>query len=287
MARHLERLALAVLGGGARTLRRLHAERALQAGRDAVDALFVRSGRPPLRTHVAGVELRGFLRHRSFLADLASDEHEPFLREVLLGELHPESLFVDVGAHVGLYTLLAADRVSRVVAFEADPYTARALAANVARAGARNVEVVAKAASDRSGTVGFWQSSGTYSSSLVHRHAMTADKRVEVEATTIDAEIGRVPDLVVKVDAEGAEVEVLTGLTQSLAAAHRAVLVVEVNPEALAEAGRSPGDLIAKLRTLGLELARIDETSCTIVPLELEDTGSWKGNLLCRLPSRS
>jgi FkbM family methyltransferase len=286
MPRRLERAALAALGVGAWALRRLRLERALVAARDGVDSLFVRAGRPPLRTHIGAVELRGFLRHRSFLADVTADEHEPFLREVLLGELRAETLFVDVGAHVGLYTLLAAGRVERVVAFEADPYTVRALAVNVARSGARNVRVVGKAATDHVGTVGFWQSSGTYSSSLVRRPDWMTERRVEVEATTIDAEIPEAAtDVVVKIDAEGAELQVLAGLTRLVGSAARAVLLVESNPAALAEAGSAPDDLVAALRALGLVLHRIDERSRTVVPLGSEPIGDWKGNLLCRSPA--
>ena len=275
---------MAVLGAGARGLRALHAERALRAARDGVDRGFVRAGRPPLRTHVAGVELRGFLRHRSFLADLTSDEHEPFLRGLLLAELRPETVFVDVGAHVGLYPLLAAPRVRQVVAFEADPYTAKALALNVVRSGATNVRTVPKAASDRVGAISFWQSSGTYSSSLVQRADWITERRVEIQASTIDAELASIPaaDLVLKIDAEGAELDVLGGATATLAMATRVFVVVEVNPDALADAGRSPAELIARLRALGLSLERVDEDALAVVPLDGDDTGSWKGNLLGR-----
>ena len=245
--------------------------------------MLVRAGRPPLRSHVGSVELRGFLRHRSFLADVTSDKHEPFLRQVLLAELRPETLFIDVGAHVGLYTLLAASRVAHVIAFEADPYTAAALTANVARSGARNVRVVAKAVSDQVGKTAFWQSSGTYSSSLIRRPPEVTERRLEVEATTIDAEVpDAMSDIVVKIDAEGAELQVLAGSTRLLSSAERAVLVVESNPPALAGAGKAPEDLVAALRALGLQLMLVDDVSRSVEPLGNRAIGGLKGNLLCR-----
>jgi len=283
MPRRLERAGLATLGGCAWAFRRLRAERALVATRDSVDSMLVRAGRPPLRTHVGSVELRGFLRHRSFLADVTSDKHEPFLRQVLLAELRPETLFIDVGAHVGLYTLLAASRVAHVIAFEADPYTAAALTANVARSGARNVRVVAKAVSDQVGKTAFWQSSGTYSSSLIRRPPEVTERRLEVEATTIDAEVpDAMSDIVVKIDAEGAELQVLAGSTRLLSSAERAVLLVESNPPALAGAGKAPEDLVAALRALGLQLMLVDDVSRSVEPLGNRAIGGWKGNLLCR-----
>jgi FkbM family methyltransferase len=285
VAERVERAALAVLGAGARSLRALHAEPLLQIARDGVDALLVRARRPVLRGRSGGVELRGFLRHRSFLADVSSGIHEPYVVEVLLGELRPGAVFVDVGAHVGLYTLRAAERISpggRIVSFEADPYTAVALSANVKRAELGNVRVISKAVSDHVGSTGFWLSAGTYSSSLYRRPSMASVERVEIDATTIDAEVGPADDLVIKIDVEGAELDALGGLERTVAESGRAVLVVEVNPSALAEAGRTPAELIARLRELGLELWRIDEEALAVVRLETDDTGDWKGNLVGR-----
>src|SRR5207248_1081647 len=181
--------------------------------------------------------------------------------------------------------LLGAQRVGasgHVVAFEADPYTGAALAANVARAAPGNVRVVAKAASDHTGTAGFWLSPGTYGSSLYRRPSMATVERIEIEATTVDAEVEPADDLVLKVDAEGAELEVLAGARRTLAAARRTVVHIEVNPDALAEAGRSPAELVRALRELGLELWRIDQAERALVPLAGDDTGGWKGNLLGR-----
>jgi FkbM family methyltransferase len=283
VAERVERAALAVLGAGARSLRALHAEPVLHAVRDGVDAVLVRARIPVLRGHSGGVELRGFLRHRSFLADVTTGIHEPYVVEVLLSQLRPGTVFVDVGAHLGLYTLRAAERIGpegRIVAFEADPYTATALAANVKRAGLGNVRVVAKAVSDHVGSTAFWLSSGTYSSSLYRRPSMASIERVEIDATTIDAEIGPAEDVVLKIDVEGAELDALGGLEQTVAHANRVVLMVEVNPSALGEAGRTPAELIARLRDLGLELWRIDESAQEVVLLDTSDTGDWKGNLL-------
>ena len=276
---------LAILGAGARLLRALHADSLLRAARDRVDALFVKAGRPPLRGHAEGVELRGFLRHRSFLADVSAGRFDAYAGEVLLGELREGTTFVDVGAHLGVYTLLGARRVGatgRVIAFEADPYTAAALAANVARVAPGNVRVVAKAASDRIGAAGFFLSPGTYGSSLYRRPSMASLERIEIEATTVDAEVEPADDLVLKVDAEGAELDVLAGAHRTLASSRRTVVHVEVNPDALAEAGRSPAELVRALRDLGFELWRIDQTARALLPLTGDDTGGWKGNLLGR-----
>jgi FkbM family methyltransferase len=74
--------------------------------------------------------------------------------DALAGHLRPGDTFVDVGAHIGLYSLFAASRVGpsgRVVAVEADPVNASRLRANVARNAGLSalVEVVEAGVSDR------------------------------------------------------------------------------------------------------------------------------------------
>ncbi len=69
----------------------------------------------PLRARVDGLVLRGGLRHRSFLAHVERGSYEPFLRSLVEAELGPGILFVDCGAHVGLFSALAARRGARVI----------------------------------------------------------------------------------------------------------------------------------------------------------------------------
>jgi FkbM family methyltransferase len=74
---------------------------------------------------------------------------------VLLPALGPGEVFVDVGAHIGVYALLAARRVGptgRVIAIEADPRNHERLAGNVRRNPALAVETVCVAVSDDDGS---------------------------------------------------------------------------------------------------------------------------------------
>jgi FkbM family methyltransferase len=276
--------ALSVLGAGARAARRAGLGGALRVGRDAADALFVRAGRPPLRATLDGVEVRGYLRHRSFLAHVSRGTYEPMLRRLFERALSEGATVVDAGAHVGLYTLLAARRVGprgRVVAFEPDPYNAAALERNLRREGCANVSLVRKAVADAAGRVEFHQSLGTISSSFQARSGRGPFRTLVADLTTIDSclrglELDR---LVVKLDVEGAEPLALEGLTATLGRANSAVLFVEANPPALAAAGSDPAKLFAKLRALGFEPALIDEDEEMLVPAGT--TLTRPGNLYC------
>lgn len=275
--------ALRLLGAFAAAGRRLGAGRLLGAFRDAADAGFLALRYPPLRACVDGVELRGFLRHRSFLAHLSRGDYETFARRIFVDELDKADVVVDVGAHVGFYTLLAARRrpEKRIVAIEADPYNAGALRANVRRARVPNVEIVAKAASDRSGVASYQQNLGTVGSSLIIRHGTGPTRTIDVPTTTLDEVLGDLSGraLLVKIDVEGAERNVLRGATAAFRSALELTAFVEVNPRALAEAGATPSDLLGDLAGLGLAAAYIDEERQKVVPAGSETP---KGNLVCR-----
>ncbi len=166
MRERLERTALAVLGAGARVVFALSTP-SPSCTRFATEWI-LRScarGRPVLRGHSDGVELRGFLRHRFPRRHHEWDPRAVRRRRVLMSQQCPGSIFVDVGAHLGLYTLRAAGRIGpegRIVAFEADPYTATALCCERQASRLGNVRVVPKAVSDHVGSTAFWLSAGTY-----------------------------------------------------------------------------------------------------------------------------
>src|ERR687890_2276339 len=92
---------LSVLGSGARWARRAGLGAALRVVRDGLDRVFLGLRRPPLRAEVDGVSLRGYLRHRSFLAHLATGAYETEYRRAFERALAPGVVVVDGGAHVG------------------------------------------------------------------------------------------------------------------------------------------------------------------------------------------
>lgn len=277
----MSRGAISFLGRAARVARRLRLGGLLAAARDGLDRGFLRLGRPPLRARVRDVEIRGFLRHRSFLAEAVSG-YEDALTELFLRAAEPGAVVVDGGAHIGLHTIMASRRVGpggRVLAFEPDPYNRAALLSNLERHGCTNVVVSPKALGAEPRRTTLHQSLGTISTSLSVREPKYGPfRQLEVEVTSLDAELADVGSatLVVKLDLEGHEPYALAGM-RKLAGRDALVCIAEVNPEALACAGRSPEDVVAGLRELGLEPRWIDEETGALAPVG--ELGSRKGNL--------
>jgi len=178
------------------------------------------------------------------------------------GWLRAGMTVLDVGAHVGQYTLLASGIVGpagRVIAFEPHPVLGRVLERNVTRAGCQNVTVLPVALSRASGagTLVLHPPDNFGGSSLRPDDASARHARATVEVTTLDKALDRLggpPVDLVKIDVEGAELDVIDGARGTLAANPGIVLIVEFLRANPLRFGRTVEDLEARLRELGFLL---------------------------------
>lgn len=137
--------------------------------------------------------------------------HEVFvIEQYKLNDTAKEpKLIFDLGANVG-YTILYFRSIfptARIIAVEALPQTVLKLQKNIADQD--NIEVVAKAVTDRSGSVTFYDyPASSMSSSMVRRHDQA--NSYQVPAITLNDLVTTYgpPDLI-KIDIEGAEYQVL------------------------------------------------------------------------------
>jgi FkbM family methyltransferase len=152
-------------------------------------------------------------------ADYADGRNELPVQNAVVDGLHPGDVFVDVGANIGYFSLLAARKVGpegRVIAVEAVSELATAVRANAQLNGFSQVEVVDAAASDSVGEVelmlaehpgGATISSADTPPDLVGRRTV---RTVTLDSLWAD---GRRPaPTLVKIDVEGAELPVLRGM---------------------------------------------------------------------------
>ncbi|HEX7258644.1 MAG TPA: FkbM family methyltransferase [Nitrososphaeraceae archaeon] len=152
-------------------------------------------------------------------------------------------IVVDVGAHYGRYSLIAAKRVGpkgKVIAIEADPENFDMLNKNIKlnESSKENVITLNYAASSNQSKVKLSipekQSGGQtiYSSIIPNRAA--AEKFVEVNANTLDNllhenDISLERINWIKIDVEGAELEVLKGTSEVLSKSKDISLLIEIH----------------------------------------------------------
>jgi FkbM family methyltransferase len=144
--------------------------------------------------------------------------HEPAVCEALWRLAGPGERAVDVGANVGVMTSLLSKRVGaagRVTSFEPHPALLRQLQRNVARWGARPIEVFGQAVSSRRGQVyleeGDWFAVNEGTSSV---HPLPLPHALPVPAIRLDDVLDGCA--VLKLDVEGHELEVLLGAEKLL-----------------------------------------------------------------------
>jgi FkbM family methyltransferase len=159
---------------------------------------------------------------------------EEGLTRALIEKLQPGDSFVDIGAHVGYYTILASLLVGaegHVVSFEPTPRTRTELSANTA--GLDNVQVVPMAAWDATERLTLqdfgWRQSSFNSVVAARVNENRRSVSIEVEAVAVDdwlAAHGIVPAFI-KIDAESAEQRVLRGLRRTIEQ-HHPILSLEI-----------------------------------------------------------
>lgn len=184
-------------------------------------------------------------------------EYEAFRADVPAG-----STVLDVGANLGGYTMLLAQWVGpsgRVHAFEPAPAARAGLLRHAALNGvADRVVVHAEAVAAARGTARF-RASGVQGD---NRLAADGDPQgFDVETTSLD-EFCRsrgISPAFIKVDVEGAELDLLRGARRTIAAAGAGLrLYMEIHPDLWPAFGYTREDLEAELRIQGLRAERLD-----------------------------
>jgi FkbM family methyltransferase len=217
----------------------------------------------PLRLYVHGEQDRHVSRRLR-----EAGIWEPYESSLLLSLLRPADVFVDAGANIGYFSVLAASVVGpqgSVFAFEPDPDNYRLLQANAELNGMADcITAVEAALSDTEGEGRLYLSTDN----LGDHQVFTGDgPRSSVPIALLRGcdylaeKTGRI-DLV-KIDTQGAEYHVVAGLMPLLSELESPPrLIVELTPHALQQAGASGRSLVELLATRQLypsnaaELAR-------------------------------
>ena len=181
--------------------------------------------------------------------------YEPHVTKCLSALLRPGDTFVDIGAHIGFFSLLGCSLVGpsgKVYAFEANSNLFKKLQINASKYSW--LEAISRAV---------WSESGRMSFSDPHQPGETGwgkltsirneGHEVPVEAVSLDewhVSAGSPSIRAIKIDAEGSEPFILEGARRVIAS-NRPILIIELNDELLREVGKSREVVISSLRGQG------------------------------------
>jgi FkbM family methyltransferase len=184
---------------------------------------------------------------------------ESAMQKVISERLQPGMVFFDLGANIGLFTLLAARTVGesgKVFSFEPDQQNAARLRENIARNSFRNVTVVEGGVWSTTGELNFVPGPPTSPDRAWGKFVPGVQDRdgVATRCVSLDDFIrdAPVPDAI-KCDVEGAEVEALRGGEKLLSKHHPWILCEMHSPEN----NRSVREFLGRLN---YQIETIDET---------------------------
>ena len=211
---------------------------------------------------------------------------EPYQSRLLTNLSTRNSVFIDVGANVGYYTLMLATKVKQILAFEPDPGNFSLLKHNVEQNNIVNVVLENRGISNSTGNKKLFLSEDNYGD---HRLWSNGGKSwVDVDLVRLDDYLdltGLNVDLI-KMDIQGAEWHALEGMKRTIEENRHMKIVTEFWPKGLVGMGANPLNFLRSLSDSGFTLFAIDEVRKRLMPVpdsKFADYADIQGsvNLIC------
>lgn len=205
--------------------------------------------------------------------------------ETLLSFVRDDTVFLDIGANVGFYTLQVGRRVfpkGKVYAFEPNPELHELLCRNVYVNGRGDfIECFQLGLSDRNGTATFQYPKGHLGGGHIGGPGSVSGHRA------VEAEIRRLDDLfgedfrcdLVKIDVEGHELNVLNGMKRVV----RNSPEIKILFEKLTPNATTDDAVEVYFLELGFELYAV-QSDASLLPLGANGLAGWSGYVLAARP---
>lgn len=218
------------------------------------------AGREPSFT-ADGLTFRGFPNFSAYAGawrHMMREDERAFFRHHVNGD----AILFDVGANFGTYASLFARMAPQatVFAFEPHPRTAAMCRRNILSNELAQIELIDMAVGREIGTIGFT----SHGIPGTERIAVGEDAKLTVPVTTLDEfcsqRVIKAIDFI-KIDVEGAELDVLEGGRSLFERCAVRLGLIEVCPANLEAFGRSVDDMIDWLAEVGYELRTLNVDS--------------------------
>lgn len=220
---------------------------------------------------IPGVKIRCYPDSYSSAAVLYCGLYDYNDMNFLLRYLRPEDSFIDIGANIGVYTLLAASKIcGTIYSFEALPKNYDRLKENLYLNNFKQVKPYAIAISDCGGNVALNLAEGDSMPFITYE---ATHNSIIVATDTLDHLLHDQPKSTLtlgKIDIEGAELLALKGGTTLLQQNRPSVWILEIN-DAVENFGYQKQDLVNFLKGYGYSLYAYSADTNNIFPITLEE----------------
>ena len=243
------------------------------------------------------VEIEGrkmFTQNNDGLALSIFKIYEPNQTKIVKKYVHEGDVVIDVGAHVGYYTLLMAQLVGKngkVYSFEPDPVNFELLKKSVEINGFENVVLIQKAVSDTTEKIKLFLGDNDSAINRIYDAKLgDAKKSIDVESVTIDEYFKENDKLfnIIKIDSEGSEAKIINGMEKFLTKNRKLIMMTEFFPFLIKKSGDEPKQYLKSLENSGFELYNIldDNKETNKINsesfLKIEPDSEYCTNLLCK-----
>lgn len=222
-----------------------------------------------------------------FEAHYKDRDYEKLTVELFKALLDPNGSVIDIGAHYGYYSLLAAQGIGKngkVISVEPVPFNETVLAKNIKENGLNNVTVKRCAVSNKKDTAVLNITEASDNAGFYDHPNTRILKKVKVNTITLDSLTEGLDSIsVIKIDAEGHENKILEGARKTLRDKSLR-LIFEFNPKCFRAASEAPEKILKTLMDLGLCLYFIDDKKYLVT--KLKTPSSWK-NMMGELEYRN
>lgn len=219
--------------------------------------------------------------HKIFLDSVDSlflsidGEYQVFEKEIMEKEIESGDTVLDIGANIGYFTMIFADLVGacgKVFAFEPDPDNFALLKRNIEENGYKNVELIQKAALNRTGMHKLYLCEDNRAD---HRVYDSHDGRswIEIHAVELDDYFKNYDGKIdfIKIDVQGAEGSVIEGMLDLLDMNKDIKIVTEFWPFGLKRSGFDPAEFLKLVIKSHFDLFELDSQKNKVEAVKIED----------------
>lgn len=193
---------------------------------------------------------------------------EPYQTLVTKKFLQNNTQFVDIGANIGYYSILAATiaKTGHITSFEPEPNNFEILKKNVVLNNLENVNLHQLAVTNKNedillylNTIGNAGDHRVFSNNLSGENENR--RQIKITSITLDEFLAdrSLPDII-KMDIQGSEMLAIKGMKKTLDESKRLVIFTEFWPEGISATGESPIEFLSSLSDYGFNIFEINES---------------------------
>lgn len=193
--------------------------------------------------------------------------YEEFETKLIKKQIKQGDIVLDIGANIGYYTLIFAKLVGKngkVYAFEPDPTNFAILKKNVEINGYKNIILINKAVSDKTGKLKLYLCNDNKGSHSIY----PCDNRkfVEIDSIKLDDFFSNYNGKIdfIKMDIEGAEYSAVKGMSNLLRKNEEIKIISEFAPMNLKRSGIEPEEYLKLLHNYGFKITKTSEVKSNI-----------------------